>query len=39
VRAVFAILALTGNATLWAAITADMGVTLLVIANSWRAGK
>jgi Cd2+/Zn2+-exporting ATPase len=39
VRAVFAILALTGNATLWAAILADMGSTLLVIANGWRAGK
>jgi Cd2+/Zn2+-exporting ATPase len=39
VRAVFVVLALTGNATLWAAIAADMGVTLLVIANSWRAGK
>jgi len=39
VRAVFIALALTGNATLWAAIIADMGSTLLVIANGWRAGK
>jgi Cd2+/Zn2+-exporting ATPase len=39
VRAVFVALALTGNATLWAAIVADMGSTLLVIANGWRAGK
>ncbi|MCS7208367.1 MAG: heavy metal translocating P-type ATPase [Fimbriimonadales bacterium] len=38
-RAVFIALALTGNATLWAAIMADMGVTLLVIANGWRAGR
>jgi Cd2+/Zn2+-exporting ATPase len=39
VRAVFAALALTGNATLWAAIVADMGSTLLVIANGWRTSK
>ncbi|BCW96369.1 MAG: cation-translocating P-type ATPase [Fimbriimonadales bacterium] len=39
VRAVFIALALTGNATLWAAIVADMGSTLLVIANAWRAGR
>lgn len=39
VRAVFATLALTGQATLWAAIVADMGSTLLVIANGWRAGR
>jgi Cd2+/Zn2+-exporting ATPase len=39
VRAMFVALALTGNATLWAAIVADMGSTLLVIANGWRAGK
>jgi Cd2+/Zn2+-exporting ATPase len=39
VRAVFVALALTGNATLWAAIVADMGSTLLVIANGWRTSK
>jgi Cd2+/Zn2+-exporting ATPase len=39
VRAVFATLALTGHATLWAAIVADMGSTLLVIANGWRVGR
>ena len=39
IRAVFATLALTGHATLWAAIVADMGSTLLVIANGWRAGR
>lgn len=39
VRALFIALALTGNATLWAAIAADMGSTLLVIANGWRAGR
>lgn len=39
VRAVFATLALTGHATLWTAIVADMGSTLLVIANGWRAGR
>lgn len=39
VRAVFITLALMGHATLWMAILADMGVTLLVIANGWRAGQ
>lgn len=39
VRTAFIALALTGNATLWAAIAADMGSTLLVIANGWRAGR
>ncbi|GIV11305.1 MAG: hypothetical protein KatS3mg020_0796 [Fimbriimonadales bacterium] len=39
VRAVFITLALMGHATLWIAILADMGVTLLVIANGWRAGQ
>lgn len=37
VRAVFIALALAGQTTLWMAILADMGVTLLVIANGWRA--
>ncbi|MDM7461032.1 MAG: heavy metal translocating P-type ATPase [bacterium] len=37
VRAGFIALALMGQTTLWMAILADMGVTLLVIANGWRA--
>ncbi|MFN4032133.1 MAG: hypothetical protein ACK4ME_00690 [Fimbriimonadales bacterium] len=37
VRAGFIALALMGQATLWMAILADMGVTLLVITNGWRA--
>jgi len=36
VKAVFVLLALAGHATLWAAIAADMGATLLVVANSLR---
>lgn len=39
VRAVFIALALIGQTTLWMAILADMGVTLLVIGNGWRAGR
>jgi len=39
VRAVFIGLALTGHAALWAAILADMGSTLVVIANGGRAGR
>ncbi len=39
VRTVFITLALMGQTTLWLAILADMGVTLLVIANGWRAGR
>ncbi|MCS6920056.1 MAG: cation-translocating P-type ATPase [Fimbriimonadales bacterium] len=39
VRAGFIALALMGHSTLWMAILADMGVTLLVIANGWRAGQ
>ncbi|MCB9378609.1 MAG: heavy metal translocating P-type ATPase [Holophagales bacterium] len=36
VKAVFVLLALAGHATLWAAIAADMGATLLVVANALR---
>ncbi len=36
VKAAFVVLALMGQATLWAAIAADMGATLLVVANSLR---
>ena len=36
VKAVFFLLATTGHATLWAAIVADMGASLLVIANGLR---
>jgi Zn2+/Cd2+-exporting ATPase len=36
VKAVFVILTLFGHASLWAAITADMGVSLLVIFNALR---
>ncbi|MFN3690443.1 MAG: heavy metal translocating P-type ATPase, partial [Fimbriimonadales bacterium] len=39
VRAAFIGLALAGQTTLWMAILADMGVTLLVIGNGWRAGR
>lgn len=35
-KAAFILLALTGNATLWLAVAADMGATLLVIANALR---
>ena len=38
-KAAFLLLALTGCATLWAAIAADTGATLLVIANSLRLMK
>lgn len=38
VRTAFIGLALAGQTTLWTAILADMGVTLLVIGNGWRAG-
>ena len=38
VRTAFIGLALAGQTTLWMAILADMGVTLLVIGNGWRAG-
>lgn len=36
IKALFVVLALAGYASLWAAIAADMGVTLLVIGNSLR---
>ena len=36
VKAVFVVLALTRHANLWAAIAADMGVSLVVIANALR---
>lgn len=36
VKAIFAALALTGHASLWAAIAADMGASLLVIGNGLR---
>ena len=36
VKAVFVALTLAGTASLWTAIAADMGVSLLVIANALR---
>ncbi len=36
VKAVFVVLTFSGAATLWAAIAADMGVSLIVIANALR---
>lgn len=36
IKAVFFILALTGNATLWMAVFADMGASLLVVFNGLR---
>ncbi len=36
-KAVFLVLALAGKATLWLAVAADMGASLLVIANGMRA--
>jgi Cd2+/Zn2+-exporting ATPase len=39
VKAVFVVLTLVGAASLWAAIAADMGVSLLVIANALRLLK
>jgi len=36
VKAVFVVLALAGHASLWAAIAADMGASLLVIFNGLR---
>jgi Cd2+/Zn2+-exporting ATPase len=36
VKAVFVVLTLTGHASLWAAIAADMGASLLVIFNGLR---
>ncbi|MEJ7759357.1 MAG: heavy metal translocating P-type ATPase [Gemmatimonadaceae bacterium] len=37
IKAVFLILALTGVATLWMAVAADMGSSLIVVANGLRA--
>jgi len=36
IKGVFLLLALVGKATLWMAVAADMGASLLVIANSLR---
>jgi Cd2+/Zn2+-exporting ATPase len=36
IKAIFLVLAITGHASLWLAILADTGATLLVIANSLR---
>ena len=36
IKAVFAVLALTGQATLWRAVFADMGASLLVVFNGLR---
>lgn len=36
IKAVFVVLTLTGHASLWAAIAADMGVSLAVVANALR---
>ncbi|WP_404826373.1 heavy metal translocating P-type ATPase [Diaphorobacter aerolatus] len=36
IKLVFFALALTGNATMWMAVVADMGVSLLVVANGLR---
>jgi Cd2+/Zn2+-exporting ATPase len=36
IKAVFMVLALVGSATMWMAVFADMGATLLVVANGLR---
>jgi len=36
IKALFLLLALVGKATLWMAVAADMGASLLVVANSLR---
>ena len=36
IKAVFLALAMTGNATLWMAVFADVGASLLVVANGLR---
>ena len=36
IKVIFFGLALTGNATMWMAVVADMGVSLLVVANGLR---
>ena len=37
IKAVFLVLAVAGQATLWMAVAADMGASLAVIANGLRA--
>jgi Cd2+/Zn2+-exporting ATPase len=39
IKAVFMVLALFGTATMWMAVFADMGATLLVVANGLRLVK
>ena len=39
IKAVFLLLAITGRATLWMAVAADMGGSLLVVANGLRARR
>ncbi len=39
IKAVFVVLALAGSATMWMAVFADMGATLLVVANGLRLLK
>lgn len=36
IKAVFLILAVLGNATMWMAVFADMGASLIVVANGMR---
>ncbi|GAO20441.1 heavy metal translocating P-type ATPase [Alicycliphilus sp. B1] len=36
IKAVFCVLALLGQASMWMAVAADMGVSLLVVANGLR---
>jgi Cd2+/Zn2+-exporting ATPase len=36
-KALFVVLAVTGHATLWMAVAADMGTSLLVVLNGLRA--
>ena len=36
VKIIFALLALTGNATMWMAVFADTGTCLIVVANAMR---
>jgi Cd2+/Zn2+-exporting ATPase len=36
IKAVFLVLAIAGNATMWMAVFADMGASLLVVANGLR---
>jgi Cd2+/Zn2+-exporting ATPase len=39
IKAVFVVLAIFGSATMWMAVFADMGATLLVVANGLRLLK